>query len=216
MPEGDNTNTESAEQEPETGKGAEQQGKQQQSADEGKGGKDAILADLAKERDKRQELEKQIEALKSSTISRDDLAKALGVAPEETSDADKLAEQLASITSRIDAAEKRAALLESAAEKGIPKEYLGLWEAAGGSDALQQQVLDLVAAKAAKDETPGFVSSNGQGQGDGKTPTLTEQLAAAEQELAGKATGSPEFRVAQQKVMTLKSQQLFAAHQTTK
>ena len=53
-------------------------------ADDGKGGKDAILADLAKERDKRQGLETDLQTLKDSQQSQlDAIAKALGLKPDD-------------------------------------------------------------------------------------------------------------------------------------
>jgi len=52
--------------------------------DDGKGGKDAILADLAKERDKRQGLETDLQTLKDSQQSQlDAIAKALGLKPDD-------------------------------------------------------------------------------------------------------------------------------------
>lgn len=54
-------------------------------ADDGKGGKDAILGDLAKERDKRQALEQQVTELQNAQQSQlDAIAKALGLKSDDT------------------------------------------------------------------------------------------------------------------------------------
>lgn len=64
--------------------------------DSGKGGKDALLADLAKERDKRQQLEQQLNDFQSSQQSQmDALAKALGLKQDEPADPAKLTAQIA-------------------------------------------------------------------------------------------------------------------------
>lgn len=65
-------------------------------ADDGKGGKDAILADLAKERDKRQELEGKLTEFQTTQQQQmDAIVKALGLKQEdETPDPAKLAEQI--------------------------------------------------------------------------------------------------------------------------
>lgn len=53
-------------------------------SDDGKGGKDAILADLAKERDKRQELEGRLTEFQTQQQQQmDALAKALGLKPDD-------------------------------------------------------------------------------------------------------------------------------------
>jgi cytochrome c556 len=64
--------------------------------DEGKGGKSAILADLAKERDARQALERQIADLQAAQQTQlDGIAKALGLKSDDTPpDPAKLTEQL--------------------------------------------------------------------------------------------------------------------------
>lgn len=93
--------------------------------DKGAGGKDALKADLARERDKRQELEQSVAALKKSQDEqRDAFAKALGLAPEETSDTDKLSEQLSKLQDRLDGADRRTQVLEVATEHGIGKDDL--------------------------------------------------------------------------------------------
>lgn len=64
--------------------------------DDGKGGKSAVLADLAKERDARQALEQQVNDLKAAQQSQlDALAKALGLKSDDTPpDPERLAEQV--------------------------------------------------------------------------------------------------------------------------
>jgi hypothetical protein len=174
-------------------------------------------------------LEKQISDLKKAgDDQRDALAKALGVKPEETSDTDKLTQQLTELSKQFAASQHRATLLEVAASPGvdaegkplpaIPKEYHHLLTATE-TEALQAQakaVAELMTAGQAASGIPGFAAPAGQGQGNDKSPSLQDQLAGAEKELAGKTRGTPEYRAAQQKLMDLKSQQLFAAQQTTK
>ena len=64
--------------------------------DDGKGGKSAILADLAKERDARQSLEQQVKDLQAAQQTQlDGIAKALGLKTDDTPpDPAKLTEQL--------------------------------------------------------------------------------------------------------------------------
>lgn len=70
--------------------------------DAGKGGKSAVLADLAKERDERQKLQTQIETLQASqTAQRDAFAAALGVKPDQLSDTDKLTAQLTDLSTKL-------------------------------------------------------------------------------------------------------------------
>lgn len=86
----------------------------QKEPDDGKGGKDAILADLAKERDKRQELEQRFaDAEKQRGEQMDSLAKALGLKPDDTpADPAKLAEQISAEQQKTTAAETRATSAE--------------------------------------------------------------------------------------------------------
>lgn len=200
-------------------------------AETGKGGKDAILADLAKERDKRQELEgKLTEFEKSQKEQMAALAKAFGVAPEEgeSTDIEAVTKQLSALQEQMSTAQREAAILKLAAKPGedaegkplpsIPSEYHHLLTATD-ADALAEQaksVAGLVAARAAQEQTPGFAASAGQGQNGGPTPPLPAQIAAAETDLQGKTPGSPEHKAAQKKVMDLKAQQLFQAHQASK
>lgn len=192
--------------------------------DKGKGGKDAVLADLAKERKARQTLSDQLAELKKSQDGqRDALAKALGVKPEDTSDMDKLTSQFSSLQQQFADSQRKATLLELAATPGedadgkqlpsIPKEYHHLLTATE-TEALQAQaktVAALVAAQQGATGPPGFAPPAGQGQGNtGKTPTLNDQVAAAEREAANKTPGSPDQKAAQQRVMALKSRQLAA------
>lgn len=82
--------------------------------DEGKGGKDAILADLAKERDKRQGLEQQIADLQAAQQAQlDGLAKALGLKQDDAPpDPARLAEQIAAEQGKTAEAETRASAAE--------------------------------------------------------------------------------------------------------
>lgn len=85
-------------------------------ADKGAGGKDAVLADLAKERDARQALEKQVAALAPLA----ELAKALHVKPDQgKTDVQTLTDQIGAM--QKDLADERLGRLrlEVAAEKGL-------------------------------------------------------------------------------------------------
>ena len=71
--------------------------------DEGKGGKAAILADLATERDKRQALEQQVTQIQSAHQAQmDALAKAFRLKPEDVSDTDKLAGQVTGLSEKLE------------------------------------------------------------------------------------------------------------------
>lgn len=92
-------------------------------ADPAKGGKDAILANLAKERDKRQELEQTVSEMQTAHQAQmDALAKAFGIKPDdEPPDPAKLAEQItaaqgetAAEKDRADAAERALAVFKRA------------------------------------------------------------------------------------------------------
>lgn len=72
--------------------------------DDGKGGKDQILADLAAERDKRQELEAQFSGF------RDAFAKALGLDKGEQLTPEQLTAQVSEQTSRAEKAERLLAV----------------------------------------------------------------------------------------------------------
>lgn len=79
-------------------------------ADDGKGGKDAILADLTKERGKRQGLEAEVQNLKDSQQQQlDAIAKALGLQPDDQpADPAKLTADIT--TAQADAREARQQL----------------------------------------------------------------------------------------------------------
>lgn len=197
----------------------------------GAGGKDAILADLAKERDKRQELEQSIANLQQSQKDQmAALAKAFGLDPDKDAETgpDALAKSVADLQQQVAATQRKATILELAAKPGedaegkplpaIPPEYHHLLTATD-TDALTAQaksVAELVALKAAQSQTPGFAESAGQGQNGGPTPPLPAQIAEAEKALQGTTPGTPEHRAAQQRAMALKSQQLFAVAQSAK
>jgi hypothetical protein len=84
--------------------------------DDGKGGKAAILADLATERDKRQQLEAKVNELTTAQQSQmDAIAKALGLKTDEPPDADKLAAQVAEEQGRARDAQVQLAIYRTAA-----------------------------------------------------------------------------------------------------
>lgn len=174
----------------------------------------------------KKQLDDMQQAQKDQTAA---LAKALGVstgdAPNPT---DALAEQIKALQEQMVSTQRKATVLELAAKPGqdadgkalpaIPPEFHHLLTATD-PDALAAQarsVAELVALKASQQQTPGFAESAGQGQNGGPTPPLPAQIAEAEKALQGTSPSSPEYRAAQQRVMALKSQQLFAVAQSAK
>lgn len=95
-------------------------------SDDGKGGKAAILADLAKERDARQALEQKIaEAETSRQAQLDALAKALGLKPDDTPpDPAALTRQVAEEQARAREAAVQLAVYRNAAESGANPDAL--------------------------------------------------------------------------------------------
>lgn len=88
--------------------------------EEGKGGKESVLADLAKERDKRQALEQKLADSQATQQSQlDAIAKALGL-KEDAPDPAAIAQQLAE--SQRQAADNAASLtrFQVAVEKAVP------------------------------------------------------------------------------------------------
>lgn len=85
-------------------------------ADDGKGGKEAILADLAKERDKRQALEDQVSTLTAAQQEQmDAIAKALGLKQDDTPpDPAALTEQIAAEQAKTQAAAVQLAVYKNA------------------------------------------------------------------------------------------------------
>lgn len=196
--------------------------------DTSKGGKDQVLADLARERDKRQSLEKTVADIQQA--SKDQmtaLAKAFGIEDKaaETSGVDALTEQVKTIQDQLAATQRKATILELAAKPGqgadgkdlpaIPSEFHHLLTATDdeGLKAQAKSVAALLAATGQQNQTPGFAASAGQGQNGagGDESSVSAQIAAAEKELQGKSPGTPEHRAARQRLMSLKSQQLFLA-----
>ncbi len=91
-----------------------------QATDDGKGGKQAVLADLAAERDKRQELETKLAKLEESQATQAKaLAEAFGVKPEETSDVTRLAAQVQALNAQFEATQRQNLVLTVASEHGI-------------------------------------------------------------------------------------------------
>lgn len=80
-----------------------------------KGGHQAVLADLAKERDQRQALATQLEEMRTAQQQQmQALAAAFGLKPEEVPDTDKLAERVNGLETKLGEAEHRANVLEVA------------------------------------------------------------------------------------------------------
>lgn len=106
--------------------------------DDGKGGKDSVLADLAKERDKRQALESKVSELQTAQQSQlDAIAKALGLKQDDTPpDPAALAAQVTAEQTRAREAAVQLAVYRSAAAAG------------GNPDALLDSASFLAAVKA--------------------------------------------------------------------
>lgn len=116
------------------------------------GGERAILADLAKEREARKELQKQVEALKPLQ----QLAATLGVKPDQgKTDVETLTAQVTAMQQQMRESELRAMRLEVAAEKGLtPAQAARL--AGDSREALAKDADDLKAL------FPGTPAANGQ------------------------------------------------------
>lgn len=89
--------------------------------DDGKGGKDAILADLAKERDKRQALEQTVSEMQTAQQAQmDAFAKALGLKPEDApADPAELAKQVTAEQGKTANAERQLAVFKLAADPEV-------------------------------------------------------------------------------------------------
>lgn len=128
--------------------------------DDGRGGKDQILADLAAERDKRQELEAQFSGF------RDAFAKALGLDKGEQLTPEQLTAQVTEQTGRADAAERQLAVFR-ALPATVDKDALL------DSTAFQKAISDVTPDKVAEtvtsfvDDHPRFLRTNpGAGASD--------------------------------------------------
>jgi len=147
-------------------------------ADKGKGSKDAVLADLAKERDKRQALEQQVNDLLPLKEQFAAIAKVFGGKDDEApSDPAQLTEQLQE-SQRV-AAENAAALIryKTAIEKQVPSH---LMEFIGGSTAEEVEAsIEKVLAAFAASKPTGPQPDPSQGQ-QGAPASLDAQIAEAE------------------------------------
>lgn len=123
------------------------------STEDGKGSKQAVLADLASERDKRQDLERQVQALQAAQAAQSEaLAKAFGLKPEETSDVSVLASQVAALQKQFADTQRQNAVLSVANEHGITgKDDLDLL----ASVADEAKMRALAGRIKASDGTPG-------------------------------------------------------------
>lgn len=116
-------------------------------ADDGKGGKDAILADLAKERDKRQELEGKVNELTAAQQAQmDAIAKALGLKSDDPPDP-------AALTAQVEAEQAKAR--EAAVQ-------LAIYRNAAANEASADDLLDSASFLASiKDVDPNDVAAVG-------------------------------------------------------
>lgn len=142
------------------------------------GSKTAVLADLAKERDARQALQKQVDDLLASQQSQAKaIAEAFGLA--EAPKSEELAETVQSLQAQIEADRREALIERLAATNGItdPEDKALLTEKDPERLATQaERVGALVKAKAAAEAPPppAFVTNPGQGQG-GQTSTQAQE-----------------------------------------
>lgn len=90
--------------------------------DDGKGGKDAVLADLAKERDQRQALQQTVEQMKADQAKQAQaMAAAFGLKPEETS-VDALAAQVKQMQTDLATSRTTSLRQQVALDKRLPPE----------------------------------------------------------------------------------------------
>lgn len=134
--------------------------------------KQAVLADLAKERDARQALEKKIEDQNKA------LAAAFGLT-EEPKSGDDLTETVNALKARLDASERTATKLAIAAEYKIPAEHHDLLTETDTEKlkAQAEKVGALIAAASPggeQQQNPAFVANPGQGQGGPTDPSAAE------------------------------------------
>lgn len=142
-------------------------------ADEGKGSKDAVLADLARERDKRQNLEAQFNGFK------DAFAKALGLGGEKPLTTEELTAKVTEQTSRADTLERQLAL-----ERSLPAtvDKDALLDSTTFQKALDGVPADKVAETVASfvEQHPRFLRTNpGAGASDagaGNPPTPAKSM----------------------------------------
>ena len=151
---------------------------QGQKPDEGKGGKDAVLADLAKERDKRQLLETEVTDLRAKF---DALGKALGGESAEASGEADLVARIDEMQKQIEASSREALILKMAAKHKIPETHQHLLTATDTAELETQakSLGELVAAAAKAAETPPFANNPGQGQESGDPASYDARIADA-------------------------------------
>lgn len=140
--------------------------------DDGKGGKAAVLADLATERDKRQALETQIAELQTAQKAQADaLAKAFGLKPEETSDTATLAAQVTALQEQFSQTQHQNAVLSVANQHGISdKDDLALLEAAKDEQAMRRLATRLAKANDTNTPKPDLTQGGKGGNGQGSSP----------------------------------------------
>lgn len=132
---------------------------------EGRGSKSAVLADLARERDKRHQLEKQFAEF------RDGLGKALGLTQDEQPTPEQLTEQLTQAQAETKAAQLQLAVYQSMPD-GVDRE--ALLDSNAFREAISDATPDDIAAtiNAFVDAHPRFKTQPaGAGARDLNTPT---------------------------------------------
>ena len=133
--------------------------------------KKSVLADLAKERDARQALEKKFEDQQKA------FAAALGLA-EEPKSGDDITETVNALKARLDESERTATKLAIAAEFKIPAEHHDLLTETD-TEKLRAQAEKvgalIAAANPGEPQNPAFVANPGQGQGGPTSPSAAEE-----------------------------------------
>lgn len=130
--------------------------------------KQAVLADLKKEREARQALADELSQIKASQDQTTKaLAEAFGLTGEPKTE--DLAETVKNLQQQMAASQLEATRLRIAAEHNIPAEYQDLLTETEMEklSAQAEKVGALVAAQAAAGQAPPFVNNPGQGQGQG-------------------------------------------------
>jgi len=141
--------------------------------------KNAVLADLRKEREARQALADQVKTLTESQASQSEaIAKAFGLA--ETPKTEDLAETVKALQTQFEASQSEATKLRIASEKGVPADYHYLLTETDAEKltAQAEMAAEYARLKAAADGKPEFQPNPGQGQGG--QPLSAEAQAEAE------------------------------------
>lgn len=139
--------------------------------------KQAVLADLARERDARQALTDQLNDLRTKQEAQNKaLAAAFGLA-EDPKPGDDITETVNALKARLDASELEATRLRVAAEHNIPADYHDLLTETDTEklSAQAKKVGALIAAKPGEPQNPAFQANPGQGQNGAADPSAADE-----------------------------------------